>query len=348
MEIVQITKRHFFSFIDSLIAQRSFEVIGPVDAIGGRFSFDILETAASLRLDYDETTQSPRKFLIPSRDPLLTYATGDPDSYAAVYDERPRCIIGVHPGDLTAIALYDKAYGADEVDGQYCARRRNTILIGLYPTRSYRYRFTSSMVAPEDCYRTADLMMVDLGDDSLAVEVVTGAGKKLIAGSEARNAKRETIEAMNVRKTAVPDETALPVDLLDLPAVLSGQERHATFKTRGDKCFSCGSCVQVCPTCICFDVRDKVDLALNAGERYRTWDGCTFPNFATVAGGHNFRKNASDRVRHRLFRKTIYMKERYGITGCVGCGRCTQTCTAAIASIVEMVGDIAGTEGRHA
>jgi len=348
MEIFRITKQQFYSFIDGLIEQRRFEFIGPVDAIGGRYSFAIVETARSLRLDYDETTQSPRKFLLPSRDPLLTYATGDPDSYAAVYDERPRCIIGVHPGDLTAIALYDTAFGDEEADGQYLARRRNTMLIGLYPTRPYRYRFTSSMIAPEDCYRTADLMMVDLGDDSLAVEVVTDAGKKLIAGSGARSANRDEIERMNARKAAIPDETALPVDRLDLPEVLSGQERHETFKTRGDKCFSCGSCVQVCPTCICFDVRDKVDLTLKAGERYRTWDGCTFPNFATVAGGHNFRKNASDRVRHRLFRKTIYMRERYGVTGCVGCGRCTQTCTAAIASIVETVGDIAGSGVRHA
>ena len=117
------------------------------------------------------------------------------------------------------------------------------------------------------------------------------------------------------RKTAVKDELALPVDRARLPALLAGRERHATFTERGDKCFSCGSCVQVCPTCICFDVRDKVDLTLTQGERYRTWDGCTFPNFATVAGGHNFRKNPSDRVRHRLFRKTVYMQERYGLSG---------------------------------
>ncbi len=334
--------------IDALIVRRICEVIGPVEALGGRFSFALLETAASLRLDYDETTLSPRKFLFPARDPLLTYATGDPGSYAAVYDELPRCIVGIHPGDLTAIVLYDKAFGADGVDGQYRARRRKMTLIGLYPTRSYRYRFTSSMIAPEECYRTADLMMVDLGDDSLAVEIVTDAGQKLIAGSGAQRADRKTIEAMIARKSAVPDEIALPVDRRDLPALLSGQEHHATFKTRGEKCFSCGSCVQVCPTCICFDVRDKVDLSLKAGERYRTWDGCTFPNFAAVAGGHNFRKTPADRVRHRLFRKTIYMKERYGITGCVGCGRCTQTCTADIASIVEMVGDIAGRGDHHA
>ena len=40
--------------------------------------------------------------------------------------------------------------------------------------------------------------------------------------------------------------------------------------------------------------------------------------------------------------KTVYLQERYGITGCVGCGRCTAACTAEIASIAEMVGDIVG------
>jgi formate hydrogenlyase subunit 6/NADH:ubiquinone oxidoreductase subunit I len=347
MEIVRISKLQFSSLVDGMIARGGIEVIGPVDALGGRYSFEPLEAAASLRLDYDETTLSPRKFLLPARDPLLTYATGDPASCESRYDERPRWIIGVHPGDLAAIALCDEVYNADAVDDQYGTRRRNTLFIGLYPTRSWRYRFTTSMIAPEECYRTADLMMVDLGDDSLALEIVTVAGKRLLTGSEARSADGATIELMNARKTAVPDEIALPVDRLTLPAVLRGQERHATFKTRGDKCFSCGSCVQVCPTCICFDVRDKVDLTLAAGTRYRTWDGCTLPNFATVAGGHNFRKTPADRVRHRLYRKTIYMKERYGITGCVGCGRCTRACTADIASIVEMVGDIAGSGGRH-
>jgi len=347
MEIVRITKQHFLAFVDSLIAERRIEVIGPVEALGGRFSFEPLDAAASLRLDFDETSLSPRKFLLPSRDPLLSYTTGNPESYAPVFDNRLRCIIGVHPGDLTAIALYDKAYAADGVDGQYQVRRRNTLLAGLYPTRTFKYRFTGSMIDPGDCYRTADLMMVDLGDGSLAIEIVTEAGRTLLAGSEAHGADRATIAAMNSRKNAVPDEVSLPIDRLNLPAALAGQERHATFKSRGDKCFSCGSCVQVCPTCICFDVRDKVDLTLKTGIRYRTWDGCTLPNFATVAGGHNFRKTPADRVRHRLYRKTIYMKERYGITGCIGCGRCTRACTADIASIVEMVGDIAGSGGRH-
>lgn len=341
MEIVTITAAAFSVFVDALIKEKTTDIIGPV-AQATRFSYEVLGSSADLCLDYDETTQSPRKYLMPSRDPLLTYATRDSASCQALYDRQQRVIIGVHPGDLTAIALYDKAYSSGETDDQYCQRRADTTLIGLYPTRAYKYRFTSSMIQENDPYLAADLMMVDMGDQTYAIEIVNDKGKMLLGKVATKAADAATVKALAGRKKAVKDELSLPVKHDELPKKLGGQERHATFTTRGDKCFSCGSCVLVCPTCICFDVRDNVDLSLKKGQRYRTWDGCTLENFATCAGGHNFRQNASDRLRHRLFRKTVYLKERFGITGCVGCGRCTAACTADIASIVETVGDIVG------
>ena len=341
MEIMVIGRNDFLDFVDVLIGKKDAEIIG-VTPKTNRFSFEILDAASELCLDFDETTQSPRKFLLPSRDPLLRFATRDPSSCEAVYDTKARVIIGMHPADLTAVALCDKAYTDGETDDQYCARREATTLVGIYPTRPYAPRFSSSMINETDPYLAADLMMIDMGDQTYAIEIVTEKGRNLIARSAARPADAKTKAAIPARKKAVPDAITLPVKRDELAMRLAGKERHETFTNRGAKCFSCGSCVNVCPTCICFDVRDKVDLSLKAGERYRTWDGCTYENFATVAGGHNFRKNPSDRVRHRLFRKTVYLRERFGLPGCVGCGRCTVACTAEIASIVEMVGDIVG------
>ncbi|MBN2188262.1 MAG: 4Fe-4S dicluster domain-containing protein [Chitinispirillaceae bacterium] len=341
MKTVTIAKKEFTAFIAALIKRNATEIIGPV-ARNGRFSFEVLGAASELRLDFDETTQSPRKFLFPARDTLLTYSTRDAASYKTVNDDTRRVIIGVHPGDLTAIALYDKAYAEGEPDAQYCARRANAAIVGLYPVTPYQYRFTGSMIKDSDPYLAADLMMIDMGNDTYAVEIVSKKGEELIGGSSAEPADTGTVKALASRKKAVKDDLVLPVKHEDLPKLLAGKERHETFKTRGDKCFSCGSCVNVCPTCVCFDVRDRVDLSLKNGIRYRTWDGCTLENFATVAGGHNFRKNAADRLRHRLFRKAVYLQERLGITGCVGCGRCTSACTAGIASIVDMVTDITG------
>lgn len=341
MQIVELEAKEFLDFVDSLIRKKTAAIIGPTPK-SGRFSYEVLDKASDLSLDYDETTLSPRKFLMPAQDTLLTFAPRDAASCEPVKDQAERIILGIHPGDLTAIALYDKTYLTGVMDEHYKARREKATLIGLYPTQAYKHRFTSSMIKESDPYIAADLMMTAMGNGSYAIEIVTEKGKDLISRSKAKPASDATIKALSARKTAVKDTVTLPVQSDELPKFLAGKELHETFKTRGEKCYSCGSCVLVCPTCVCFDVKDDVDLSLASGTRSRTWDGCTLENFATVTGNHNFRKKAEQRIRHRLFRKTVYLKERFGITGCVGCGRCTQACTADIASIADMVGDIAG------
>ena len=44
--------------------------------------------------------------------------------------------------------------------------------------------------------------------------------------------------------------------------------------------------------------------------------------FATVAGGHDFRRSRAARLRHRFSHKFKYQPESTGLAGCVGCGRC--------------------------
>ncbi len=85
-----------------------------------------------------------------------------------------------------------------------------------------------------------------------------------------------------------------------------------------------------CPTCICFDVLDQMDLSLGEGERVREWDGCMLEPFAKVASGENFREEREDRLRHRFFRKYAYLYTRHGKPFCCGCGRCVRQCLAGI------------------
>jgi len=75
----------------------------------------------------------------------------------------------------------------------------------------------------------------------------------------------------------------------------------------------------------------------------RTWDGCQLKTFAVVAGAHNFRSKTASRLRHRIYRKGKWVKEREGIPGCVGCARCDRACTAKISS-VEIYNQLAEAE----
>ena len=212
-------------------------------------------------------------------------------------------------------------------------------MIGIYPTRAFKHRFSGSMITDEH-YQTADLMLVDLGNDAYGIEVVTDEGRALILESAAVPADEHAIENMERRKHVVQDEAHLSMPGKDLPAFLKKQQQSKVIDRRADRCFSCGSCVLVCPTCYCFHVEEEVDLSLQAGRRTRTWDGCMMEGFASAAGGHNFRETPANRLRHRILRKGKYLPEHFHLPGCVGCGRCAQACVADIASPLEIINEM--------
>ena len=92
----------------------------------------------------------------------------------------------------------------------------------------------------------------------------------------------------------------------------------------------------VCPTCFCFDVEDRMDPDGRGGVRERVWDGCQLSEFARVAGGHNFRPDTTQRLRHRFYRKYLYLMTLYGTSFCTGCGRCGRACPVEI-NVVETI-----------
>jgi ferredoxin len=125
----------------------------------------------------------------------------------------------------------------------------------------------------------------------------------------------------------------IPYDVDSLPELLDRSYDSLLWEATARRCYSCGSCNLSCPTCYCFNTYDELDLTLAGGDRRREWDGCHLREFALVAGNHNFRPKAASRLRHRIYRKAKWIKEREGIAGCVGCARCDRACTAKISSV---------------
>jgi sulfhydrogenase subunit beta (sulfur reductase) len=125
--------------------------------------------------------------------------------------------------------------------------------------------------------------------------------------------------------------TRLHLDGKDLPALMGVSYKSPLWEEIGKRCFGCGSCNIVCPTCYCFDVQDGDSLDGKAGERYRVWDSCQLDAFARIGSGENFRKTRAHRLRHRFMRKGKYIAEAFpGHQGCVGCGRCARACLVDI------------------
>jgi len=322
-----------------------YQVVGP-QAKGPEFAFEPITDPSQLRLDYDTTILPPKKVLQPQQERLATFTLpprfrggqegGREPRVEPVIEARPTVLLGVHPCDLHAIRLLDRVFSQDHPDAHYLERRRQTIIVSLEcltPCDEHCFCKDMGTLTAAEGY---DLHLTDLGP-VYAVDVGTEAGEHLLSRyGTAGEATEADIRRLNeVLSAKWPRFTyRLDFDAAELPALLSTAYDHPLWDELGERCFACGSCTNVCPTCYCFDVFDEVTMALTEGERLRRWDSCQLDEFARVAGGENFREARSARQRHRFMRKGKYIYERFGELGCVGCGRCIRTCVAKI-SIVE-------------
>ena len=334
-----ITKEGLKSMVESLA--KEMEIVG-VKSRHGKYVYDRIASFEELRLDYDVAVTPPTKYLLPARETLLKFKIGDEPKVEPVIEAIPRAIIGIHPYDIKAIELLDDVFMTTNPDPNYIARRQNTIIIGVDCLNPSPKSFAPSM-GTHLTETGFDLLLTNIGADYV-VSVGSEKGADLLA--KHAHLREPTGDEIAKRK-AVRDEALAKYELsLDipkerLPKLLEESYDDPYWESRSESCLSCGSCVMVCPTCFCFDVKDNVSLNLKDGQRLRQWDGCVLIDFAKVATGENFRYDKASRLRHRIFRKGKYILERYGRFGCVGCGRCATACLAEIASPLEAFNAIA-------
>jgi len=332
MSIVAVRKTDFTSSVQDMIHEN---VVYGVKEKHPGFAFDRLFAAEELRLDYDITLLPPNKYLLPPQEALVEF-TFDPEAHIRARAEpRPCIILGVHPYDLHAVKLLDAVFAGNRVDVHYRARRNATTIIGADCLHPWPYSLAASMgtALPPKIF---DLWLTDLGTEFL-MEVGTSRGddlcKRYFNAKSAPNALLEQRDRLR-KESLERYQLAVKVPPREIPGVLDKGWDNPLWEELGKKCFSCGSCTMVCPTCVCFDVQDRIELNLKKGERRRIWDSCMFDAFDKVASGENFRPTGTERLRHRLYRKGKYMLERWGELGCVGCGRCIHACLVDIASPV--------------
>jgi len=329
MTLRVIDKGDLAGFVDGLIASEP-EVVGPVSK-GPKHVFAPLASAQDLALSYVSTLLPPKKYLFPPRETLLRFKGGPSPQVEPVIEAPPRIIFGVHPCDLRGIWALDQTFGDDHVDTNYGARRQATTLIGL-DCLPDEHCFCTSVGSDLPEPGTFDLFLTDIGE-AYTAEIGSERGRTLLsryaATRDATGADLALLEKSRRRKRGAV-KAQFAADVQTLPLLFESLQKSPTWDELAAKCLSCGNCNLVCPSCYCFDVGDLMQLNLEDGERVRQWDGCVLVDFATVAGGHNFRKEAKGRLRHRYYRKFQYLMTRYGRPFCTGCGRCSRACLAHI------------------
>ncbi len=296
------------------------------------FSFEKTENPADVVLDYPRTMHSVKKFFLPPREELLSFDLTENNYTTAEIPTSEAIFLGVHSYDRAAVGRLDYSFTAGSPERNYLTRRQGAIFIGV-SFEPDKYHFCGSVgIRPEDS-TGCDIFLTRL-PDGYVLEVITPTGQALMEGFE-----------LPVHEAGKPVtghfQQHIYVPQTKLGEIMERSYDNPVWEETAEKCVGCGTCNLVCPTCYCFNVEEIVDITVTRGSRERHWDGCMLRNFSAVAGGEVFRESVAARQRHRVFRKFKYISDQTGCPWCVGCGRCTTSCTAGI-SIVGIVNRLIG------
>ncbi|HID90167.1 MAG TPA: Ni/Fe hydrogenase subunit beta [Anaerolineales bacterium] len=341
MRLRILPKEEVPRMVQALLAD--YRVVGP-KAKGPKFVFEPIADPSEMRLDYNITILPPKVALQPPQERVAKIdLDGEVPQPEPLIEAEPTVIFGAHTCDIHALRLLDRAFAADYPDNHYLKRRQQTLIISLEclePCDEHSFCKDMGTLTADEGY---DLHLTDIGD-AYTVHIGTEAGEALLEKyATTRAATDDDVRRLNeVLSAKWPRFThRLNFDAAELPALLATAYEHPIWAELGERCLSCGSCTNVCPTCYCFNMLDTISLTLKEALRIRRWDSCQLDEFARVAGGENFREARAARQRHRFFRKGKWLRERFDTTGCVGCGRCIRTCLVNI-NIVEVFNTIHG------
>jgi ferredoxin len=281
---------------------------------------------------FERTDMSPKTWLFPATEPILTIEQGDEVKINEAPVPGPKVVFGVRPCDARAALAIDALFlDKDPGDGQYARHRQATTLIGLACPQMWESCFCTVVGGAPDSTDGLDILLFEIAN-GYAAQVVSEKGAKLAADMPGQD-----------------KDIDLPAPELaeGLPTLRPSDEWKTLFddifwQRVSDRCLSCRTCTFVCPTCRCFDVRDEV-VSRQPGrqvfERLRAWDACTSAAYRRIAGGHNPRATLQLRLRNRFYCKFMYYPDDFGPLGCVGCGRCIDACPVNI-DILEVIAGV--------
>lgn len=241
-------------------------------------------------------------------------------------------LFGVRACDLAGLAVLDRVLGAAGADdGHYQERRREAFIIAVDCARPAGTCFCASMGTGPAARDGFDLVLTELLDDHRHEFLVrTGSERgafiqSQLQGREAREddlaaARRQNEEAASRMGREMPADAA---------GLLRRNLEHARWQETAERCLTCGNCTSVCPTCFCTDVVESTSLDGTLAERRRVWDSCFTIAFSFLHGG-SIRQSAASRYRQWITHKLSFWHEQFGMSGCVGCGRCITWCPVGI------------------
>lgn len=244
---------------------------------------------------------------------------------------------GIRACDLHALQILDRVLAnGRNADRRYAARREHTFIVAVDCVSAGGTCFCASMGTGPAAGDGYDLKLSPLASDdaeNMLVDVGSEAGRRLLdvvdrrpaAAAEVAGARAAVAAAANVQTRSMVSQVA---------GLLRRNLEHRAWDRVAARCLGCANCTLVCPTCFCATVEDTTDLSGMVAERWRKADSCFTSDFSYVHGG-SIRRGTAARYRQWMTHKLSSWWEQFGVSGCVGCGRCITWCPVGIDITVE-------------
>lgn len=328
--------------IDSL-----FELIGskqplylPVDNNSGKADFAKWQKGTKLS-EKLKTTRSAKDFFFPKTEHLVSYEMSGKE--VKVVDPRKNVedfvIFGMRACDARGFTAIDNVYlNMNPVDSYYKNRREHGTVIVLACNEPAKTCFCSTFGIDASLAKPAGDVSCWLADGKYYFEANTDKGKAFVENAKSALEDADTSAVEACKKDIAEKVEKLPFAHLDL-SKFQGKDMLKIFNSKiwdkvSEPCVGCGTCTYVCPTCMCFDVRDFATS--NGVRQIRCWDSCMYNDFTQMAA-ENPRHTQKERSRQRFMHKLMYYPMAHdGMFSCVGCGRCVENCPVNM-NIVKVI-----------
>lgn len=328
--------------IDSL-----FELIGsaqplylPVDNNSGKADFQRWEKGTKLSESL-KTTRSAKDFFFPKTEHMVSYELNGKE--VKVVDPRKEVedfvIFGVRACDARGFEVIDGVYlNMDPVDSYYKNRRDHGTVIVLACNEPAKTCFCPTFGIDASQDSPSGDVSCWLADGKYYFQANTDKGKKFVENAKSVLTDSADSAVEEAKKDIKAKVEAQPFAKMDL-SKFQGKDMLKIFNSKiwdkvAEPCVGCGTCTYVCPTCMCFDVRD---FDTGKGVRQiRCWDSCMHNDFTQMAA-ENPRHTQKERSRQRFMHKLMYYPMAHeDMFSCTGCGRCVENCPVNM-NIVKVI-----------
>jgi len=352
---VLLERTEFQAFLELLHSQ-GYDTIGPTIR-GDAVIYDTISSVDDFPIGWMDRQDKGKYRLARHKKKMLFACTVGPHSWKrflypvekSVYEahregkkiamfpaeEEPpkRAFIGVKSCELHAIAIQDKVLTEGPfVDPSYLRRRENIFIVAVNCVRAAGNCFCVSMNTGPKATSGYDLALTEIVEDErhyFVVDVGSDKGADLISNLKLAPAADADVDAGDKAIANAASRMGRELDTSGLPELLARNFDNPQWDIVGERCLTCGNCTMVCPTCFCANFTDSTDLSGNTMQRTRRWDTCFSVEFSYIHGG-SVRNTPMSRYRQWMMHKLSYWHDQFGVSGCVGCGRCITWCPVGI------------------